>query len=150
MAGLRDLKLPTKSVQVTDDDVFVVRGLSPVDIKSFLTTFKSEALAAFDIVADVTGGKQLNEALASNVAMQLLAISPELAATIICAAADEPDLFGVVINLPIAVQVDALYKIGELTLSAEGGPKKFFARLIQITGALKLGNPSPSTTGSGD
>jgi hypothetical protein len=121
--GLKDLRIPTETVEVPGGGEFAVRGLSFVDLRLLVSKHASELAEFFDLVANGSGELAITNAAA--VAGQFINDAPAIAAEVIALASGEKDVFEIALALPFPVQVDALTKIGKLTFASEDSAKKF-------------------------
>lgn len=127
--GLKHLKLRVEQVEVSDGETFTVRGLGLEDILILVQSHQANLGTLFDEV--VSAGAQLTVADSSSVASMLFEVAPAAANHIIALGADEEDM-ELVKRLPFPVQLDALEKIGSLTFTTAGGPKKVVEAIMRV------------------
>lgn len=126
--GLRDLVIPEEVIE-TPGGNFSVHGLGIEDITVILRRHAAQLNVIF---AAVSAGKEnLDEGFIADMALNLVQTAPRIAADIIAVGAGEPDLAAVVAKLPFPVQFEAIEKIGHLTFSMSGGPKKVMEAVIR-------------------
>jgi hypothetical protein len=104
---------------------FDIRGVSLPDVAAAITEHRE----AVDRVAEIMRN-QINVNDLSGVIEILIDVireSPYLSAFLICSCADEPDAYSIAFHLPLAVQVEALRTIGELTFRDADALKKLLA-----------------------
>ena len=124
--GLKDLQFPKATIKVpggeADQEVsFTVRGLSLQDATIIFASYKPIIIELFNRFE-----KEGDAALVQMIE-EVIVESPGLIATIIACAADEmtdQDAIANALRLPLPVQMEALYKIGEMTFAVEGSLKK--------------------------
>lgn len=121
-----------------------VRGLSLDDIAKIMQGYSADLEGMIDIYVRGVNNDASTAAMAQY-AIALVKDAPGLVAFLIANACDEPDSVPQARLLPMAVQVDALKKIGKLTFEEAGGPKKFFESL---SGLLKMVAPTLTKAGS--
>jgi hypothetical protein len=167
MSTLLKLRIPERVVRVSDDEGFVVRGLSPLDVVALYERHAGELEPMFQrIMAGVrdNGGEAKAQDLEPLV-LSLLKDTPILLAELIAVASggnpsDDSnvsipsfdggeDLFlpafiaavEVAKRLPFPVQLEALSAIGDLTFTSAMPPGKFFALVTtlakKVTGAME-------------
>lgn len=134
--GLRDIKLPSETIQVTDDINFVVRGLGAREIIKFVTEYKTAVQPLFDKLSEIkTDGTDSPDVsgLAKEVIDTVLRSAPDLIAEIIATAADEFDSAGVMAaaNLPPTVMILAIERIFFLTFRTEAERKNAVETVIR-------------------
>ncbi|MDQ0317724.1 phage pre-tape measure protein [Amorphus orientalis] len=142
--GLKDLRLPTETVQFAGGE-FAVRGLSFVDISALARDFGPELNALYRHFENLVegGGEGVSdegmtiEGGLMEVGARALGTAPKLVSMIIAmsceeTAALEPEDLKVVGQLPVAIQLDALDKIGRLTFEMEGGSKKVLEIVVNL------------------
>jgi len=136
--GLHNLVIPTETIKIPGNDDLVVRGLG-ADSIIFLVRHHSETLEnLYGGVTEGTIDTDNPEALALALANQ----SPNLIAMIIACGVGEPEQWETAGKLPFSIQIDALIKIGRLSLSAEGGLEKMMGSVMQVmTDMSSLGTP---------
>lgn len=130
--GLKDLQLPTASVEIPGGS-FAVRGLSPVEIEQLVREHRATLGALFDQFKGQLANPEA-DLMASGA--ELLVQAPELMARVICMAADEPDSIDMAMRLPTSVQFAALGKIAALTFTVEGDLGKLVATALTKIGGL--------------
>jgi hypothetical protein len=146
---LLSITIPKKEVTLGDGQKFTVKGISANDIFGIYHRHAATLGQVFNIVS---GRGELDATELVQVANSiegLILRFPLLAAEGIAIAAgvnpfdetphpEDPSktiwqaTVNMVIDLPLAVQADALMKIGELTFSPDMPPKKFFGLLVML------------------
>jgi hypothetical protein len=156
MSTLLKLKRPIReaTVQASDDDSFVVRGLNPIQVFALYRRHTGQ----FGDLFKQAMASEASQADIYDVATKLAADAPTLLAElIVVASGGSPDIvdefddaYAVAAALPFPVQADALAKIGDLTFTSEMPPGKFLALVVKMakaaTGAI---GQQASTSGSG-
>lgn len=159
MKGLRHLTTPTATVSLADGQSFSVSGLSPNHIFGLYHRHRADLSGVFDAI--VAGGtEQLGNA--TDFINGMFGKMPLILAEVITLAAggnpfDETPIdpddqhspsawqgeLAAAASLPIAVQADALSKIGDLTFTSEMPPKKFLGVLVaMINQGVSISMPS--------
>jgi hypothetical protein len=157
--GLRDLTIPTATVQVADES-FIVRGLSPNDALGLYSRHAGQLSALFDEFSGKVKAEQPVEA--NDFGAALLGGAPRLLAEVIAIANGgdpgrpeewEADV-AQALRFPAGVQMDALQKVADLTFSSDMPPPKFFGLVLALaqsaTAQLQSAGLKISATGSGD
>jgi len=128
--GLKDLKLPTETVEVPgagEDGAaayFSVRGLSFSDLRILVVKYSGELASIFDLLANGRQG-EVDVESASALVADFIQKFPAVAAEIIAVASGEPDSFETALALPFPIQTEAIQKIVKLTFATESSVKKF-------------------------
>jgi len=135
--ALKELRLPTETVEVPGSGEFTVRGLSLVDTKPLVRKHAGELSSLFNLISNSQKSGEIDIEDAALTAARFLDQAPALMADIIAIASGEEDAFEAALQLPIPVQVDALTKIGRLTFASEGSVKKFLQTVIVMMGSLR-------------
>lgn len=123
--------LKTDKVMDGDEVIVTVRGLSPTDIVQLIQINRP----AIEELFNRFSGREpetIDDADVAEAGLSMIEAAPGLVAHIIALAADALDQFDQVLVLPVGVQVEALEKIGKLTFSAGGGPKKVMALAMKL------------------
>lgn len=144
--AIADFVLPTMEVQTPDGKtIFAVRGLSLDDVAA-LVAVHGPVMETFFTKYQ---GIDVADADSMAIGMELLGKAPALVANVIAVAADEPKLWTKVLKMPVAIQMDALQKIGKLSFDASGGPGNFFGLVKQMVVGMTglMGNLNPSQNG---
>jgi hypothetical protein len=137
--GLKNLVIPSDTVQIPGNDDLVVRGLG-LDAAVFLVRDHQDVLS--DMFAKAQNGG-FDGASAEAFALEIAQIAPDLAAKIIACGAGEPEEWQAAKALPITVQVDAIFKVGKLTFAGEGGLEKLMETVLAtLSGVAALQNKS--------
>jgi len=104
---------------------FELRGVSLPDISNAIMEHRE----AVDRVADILRSRaEMNDVSSIiDIMIDVIRESPYLAAFLICSCADEPDAYSAAFHLPLAVQVEALRTIGDLTFQDAEALKKLIA-----------------------
>lgn len=132
--GLRDIKLPSDTVQVTDDQSFVVRGLGFREITELVETYQPVIAPLFEEMTALRGGGEADvSAFMKTAGFTILKTAPDLVAQMIAIASNDPDPEGVAAanRLPPPVQVDAVERIFLLTFRTEAERKKMVETVIR-------------------
>lgn len=133
--GLKNLVIPTETINVPGNDPLVVRGL---DLPSILFLVRHHQEALSDLFNKAQGGV-FDDATVDAIALAVFETAPELAAKIIACACDEPDEWQNAMRLPVSVQVQIIERIGVLTFAAEGGVEKLLETVVKVlSGAARL------------
>jgi hypothetical protein len=129
--SLKNLKFNTDTVKTLSGD-FVVRGLGLDDIKFLFSNNAQQLKLVFDQASNLA--KAADEIDYVSFAAALIHLAPDVVTTAIACANDEADDDGIMAarRLPMAVQIDAIEKIGRLTFETEGGPKKVFEIVMRM------------------
>ena len=147
---LRSITIP-KAVVSVGGELFTVSGITANQVFNLYRRHKADLSQLFDNLAgrgDAEPGDMLNSI--EGIVAQFPKLSAEALAM---AAGDKPDAEGwdeavdLAERLSLAVQTDALLKIGELTFSPEMPAKKFFALLVGMIQQLN-GNTKTLEVGS--
>ena len=129
---------------------FSVAGLSLEHFALLLTTHLSDLEEIFDLIISGMSGQEIDLDSAKEIAVKFCAESPELVAHIVALAADgvdektgrvRADSLIAAAKLPLALQIDILVAVGELTFSEVGGVKKCLELLTGMLGKLTLKAP---------
>lgn len=123
--------LKTKPVMDGAEEVLTVRGLSLNDIVQLLLINRDAMEGLFEQFSG-RNPESINETEIVSAGMGMVETAPGLVAHIVALAADATEHFDEIVNLPIGIQAAALEKIGELTFSAGGGPKKMLALAMKL------------------
>jgi len=118
--------------------VLEVRGLALNDVTVIARDHLAELDRLFNLYdSDVTRNAAMSESAAF--AVKLIQESPQLVATMIALACDDPASVDKAQCLPLPVQVETVRKIIELTFEEAGGAKKFFDSLVElVSGVMPL------------
>lgn len=122
---------------------FEVRGISLDDMAAVIDVHST----AVDLIREkmlqhqIVSPDQITPELAADVVVSVIRECPSLAAQVISLAADEREAYGIVMKMPITLQMQALRAIGELTFRDLATAKKFVADVRSLIGAIL---PSPS------
>lgn len=149
--GLRDLKLPTETIQLPGGE-FTVRGLSLSDISNLLR-LHGEALEGVYLESIVNSDDDPEAFNMAALARTVMQAAPMAIAQAIAQAADEPDTADMVARLPIPVQMDAIEKVLALTFHTEDDVKNVVGAVLRGSGAVQrllAGLNTPSANGSGN
>ena len=146
MSSLLKLKqpIPTKDVQVSDEESFSVRGLSPTAVFTLFYQHPGELGALFDQVIAAVKDQSITNEDAGSIVLKLAQQSPTIVAELIALASgarpeDGPnwaESVEIAKELPFPVQADAIDKIGTLTFTSEMPAGKFAALVLRATGSL--------------
>ena len=131
--ALSDYSPPHATVTLPGGKSFDVRGLSLDDLTQLLTLHRDDfmaAIALFDTKSDQP----------AEFALELVKVVPDLVASAVALAADEPGARAVVRKLPGPLLLDTIMQVGQLTFTDEGALPKFLANLTALLGGVgKLG-----------
>lgn len=126
--GLKNLVIPSVTIEVPGNDPLVVRGLG-IDSIMFLVRHHRDTLELFFEKARDGG---FNDQSAEQIAIEVIGSSAVMAAMIIACGNGEPEEWQTAMQLPASIQVEALYQIGLLTFAADGGVEKFMQTVINV------------------
>jgi len=133
--SLKNLVIPTATIQFPGNDDLVVRGLGLDSIVFLITNNKGPLVELFERVQS----GDLDATSAEAFAMEMAGTFPVLTAQIIACGCGEPNEWPNAVNIPISIQLDLLVAIGELTFSAAGGLEKFMETVLKlVAGAAGL------------
>lgn len=120
---------------------FEVRGVSLPDVAGLIVSHR-EAVDRIAVLVRAREQFDLDDTTAViEMLIDIIRESPFLAADLICNCADEPDSYAFAYRLPLAVQVETLRVIGEMTFSDAAALKKLLADArTLLTGML----PAPT------
>lgn len=129
-----NLIVPKAKVEIPGtDSTFSVRGLSPTDAAVLLNEHRHLLTDMFARYVKNNGADPSDDELGA-IATVIMGQAPRLLSDAIAlASAEDPEE---VAQLSVAVQLDAITKIFELTFGREEGLKKFAATLIQMFRAV--------------
>lgn len=134
--GLRDIKLPSATIQVTDDQGFVVRGLGAREIANMIGNYREVVQPVYDkfieTKEDGTADKDVS-GIVTEIFEFMTRKAPDLLSEIIATAADDTDKEGVeaAARLPPTVQIAALEQIFFLTFRTEAERKNAVETVIR-------------------
>lgn len=144
--SLKDLVIPSETILIPNNEPIVVRGLGLDSIVYLLRHHRTSAEELFQRAQDGS----LDASSIEELAVTMIDQFASLAAMIISCGAGEPDEWPTAQKLPASVQIDAIVKIGSLTLIAEGGVEKMMETVIKVmAGVAGLNLPSQLTDGFG-
>ena len=114
---------------------FELRGVSLPDISNAIMEHRE----AVDRVADILRSRaEMNDVSSIiDIMIDVIRESPYLAAFLICSCADEPDAYSAAFHLPLAVQVEALRTIGDLTFQDAEALKKLIADVKGLLAGIR-------------
>jgi len=118
---------------------FELRGVSLPDISNAIMEHREAVDRVADILrsrADVTDFNSMIDIL-----IDVIRESPYLAAFLICSCADEPDAYSAAFHLPLAVQVEALRAIGDMTFQDAEALKKLIADVKGLLAGIRPPRP---------
>ncbi|MER9524085.1 hypothetical protein NKI96_10915 [Mesorhizobium sp. M0292] len=144
MSQLETLIIPSETVSF-GKNTLTVYGLSLPHI-TFIVRHHHTVLA--DLYTQAIEGKLAGSA--EEIAVALMDDFAPIASLVIACGLGEPENAAKLgkLNLPLAVQIDALEKIMRLTLEAEGGVGKLMEIVTRaVAAAAKLTSLRPSITG---
>lgn len=118
---------------------FELRGVSLPDISNAIMEHRE----AVDRVADILRSRtEANDAASMiDIMIDVIRESPYLAAFLICSCADEPDAYSAAFHLPLAVQVEALRAIGDMTFQDAEALKKLIADAKGLLAGIRPPRP---------
>lgn len=137
--SLKDLELPTATIQVSDTGNFCVRGLSLADMSSLVNKHGKIVGVLFNKIRDEM--VQRSEVTAADVqyyAKMLFDEAPEVVANAIALAANEPDMGEKVRGLRFTVQLIAIEQVILLTFANEAELKKLVEIVTQWLGKINV------------
>jgi len=144
MTGLAGYTPKTETVEFPGG-AFTVRGLSADDFVTLMASHNAIMSTLFDRFVtesavqkaglELTGGK-LKLGDMGNVVQEAVKMAPPLMADVIAHGAGEPELAKTARLLPTGCQIDALTKIMNLTLEAEGGMEKLVEMVATLANSL--------------
>lgn len=148
--GLATYKPRTTEVSIGDENTVPVRGLSFNDVVQLFDKHSTEINKALDLM-DENAGKE-DPATDEAMLTHLMALFPDLVASIITAACDETGSESVAKRLPFPTQLELVLATVEMTFQEVGGPKKFMGMVGTVLAALgkngKIQLPQRLNTGS--
>lgn len=126
--GLKNLVIPEVAIKVPGNDDLVVRGLG-IDSVMFLVRHHRETL---EVLFSKSQSGEITAENAEQLAVEMISSSGVMCAMIIACGAGEPDAWQQAMQLPVSIQVEALFQIGVLTFAAEGGVEKFMQTVLSV------------------
>jgi len=126
--GLKNLVIPEVAIKVPGNEDLVVRGLG-IDSVTFLVRHHRETL---EVLFNKSQSGEISAENAEQLAVEMISSSGVMCAMIIACGAGEPDAWQTAMQLPISIQVEALFQIGVLTFAAEGGVEKFMQTVLSV------------------
>lgn len=154
--SLKDLKLPTDTVEVPGGGSFAVRGLSSSDLMTLLGAHSEQLSELFGIFSKRLAGARVSDGAVDPSTIDLSGIdlvailrdvvreAPTLVAGIIWTAdahwTGDPADMEAAKRLPVLVQIEAIEKIGKLTFNGGGtdGKKALEAALALFQSATAV------------
>ena len=135
---LKDCVITRRKITFEGGD-FELRGVSLPDISNAIMEHRE----AVDRVADILRNQaEMSDAASMiDILIDVIRESPYLAAFLICSCADEPDAYSAAFHLPLAVQVEALRAIGDLTFSDADALKKLIADVRGLLAGIRPPRP---------
>lgn len=128
--ALADLVTETRTITVGENE-FKVHGLSFASLSHLVTGgFREEIAGLIEILKPLLEGKENVDI--TEIIHELFPRAPTLSARLIAVAADAPDLWDRVYNLPIPVQLEALLAVGDLTFTGGHSLKNFVGDLTRL------------------
>ena len=118
---------------------FELRGVSLPDISAAIMEHRE----AVDRVADILRSRAdaTDFGAMIDILIDVIRESPYLAAFLICSCADEPDAYSAAFHLPLAVQVEALRAIGDMTFQDAEALKKLIADVRELLAGIRPPRP---------
>jgi len=118
---------------------FELRGVSLPDISAAIMEHRE----AVDRVADILRSRAdaTDFGAMIDILIDVIRESPYLAAFLICSCADEPDAYSAAFHLPLAVQVEALRAIGDMTFQDAEALKKLIADVRGLLAGIRPPRP---------
>ena len=132
--GLADYAPRTESVEVAPGLTLDLRGLSVADVTALVRDHRPVLEALFERVVDAQDGA--SDATLLSIVLDLSQTAPALVGDVIALAAGEPGQGAQAARLPVTSQVEALKRIGDLTLKAEGGLEKLMGLWAMVAPLL--------------
>lgn len=143
---LHSLVIPQERIPIPNNEDLVVRGLDPASLISLVRDCFAEMDALFhSFLVDGRVEQSTMESLALSIGPK----APELAAKIIACAADEPDLWPMAMNLPIADQLRIIDAVARLTFGEDGGLEKFMETALRMIPGMIADLQPNQISGSG-
>lgn len=132
--GLKDIVIPRRDIPFGGTTISV-RGASAFDTEILMTTFATDAVVAYGklrllAAKKKSANKKFDEGDVLDMVKDLLQSVPDLVAGLIAICADEPEYADAVKKLPIAIQMQILFDIWELTFTSEAELKKLAAGIL--------------------
>lgn len=132
--ALADYSVPKRDVPLPGGNSFAVRGFSLEDITSLIDRHGPAVRKFFDDYSE--NGQMKADADPIAAIIDVLRQAPDLAAFIIARGADELNMMPKIKQLPIAVQVEALRTIADLSFEVSGGPGNFIETVVGLMRGL--------------
>lgn len=133
--SLKDFVIHKEPVTFRGVVLAEVRGLALNDVTILIRGHLNELKKLFDLY-DNEATRQTAMSEAARYAITILQEAPELAATMIALACDEPDQVAKAACLPLPVQVELVRKIIGVTFEEAGGAKKFLDSVVSMASGL--------------
>lgn len=111
--------LQTETVEFPGGEI-TIRGLTFPDIAQLVEVNRDALAPLFDKYSGRKPEKIVNED-AGDIVLDILTAAPAAVTNIIALAADAPDQFDLIAQIPIGAQIEIVIKIGELTFKTNGG-----------------------------
>jgi hypothetical protein len=136
--ALRQQLLVTERVNVAGGAGFDVAGVSLDSLLRIFRRHSADMRELFDRLVVGTGGPGLSLDDVSEIGGALLTSAPRIAAEIIAEAAgySDPAAAEVFVQMPAAVALEALERIGRLTFTEEMPPKKVIETVARLLGGV--------------
>jgi hypothetical protein len=131
-ATLKSFRVPRRDVP-TSGGVFSVRGVSLVDLTGVFLEHRHEMSALYDRV--MKGDISVDPETAI---LQALASAPNVLASLIAHAVDEPDEAATVLTMPLADQIALSLVALQITFESGGGIKKVIETVIKSLQSLEI------------
>jgi hypothetical protein len=134
---LKDCVIARRKVSFEGGE-FELRGVSLPDISAAIMEHRE----AVDRVAEILRRTNANDLDTTvEILIDVIRESPYLAAFLICSCADEPDAYSAAFHLPLAVQVEALRAIGDMTFQDAEALKKLIADVRGLLAGIRPPRP---------
>lgn len=134
--GLKDLKIPTVDVLVSEGNSFPVRGLSSLDIEYLVRKHGSDLKELWDeFLENKVDLSKLEVGQILPIIKQVIGRVPSAMIDLIglAADADEEDLVTLT-KLPVGVQVEAVSRVLAITLNTDGDWSKTMETVMKMLG----------------
>ena len=120
---------------------FELRGVSLPDISAAIMEHREAVDRVADILRNQAEMNANDFGSLIEILIDVIRESPYLAAFLICSCADEPDAYSAAFHLPLAVQVEALRAIGDMTFQDAEALKKLIADVKGLLAGIRPPRP---------
>lgn len=145
-------KIPTDS---GPDDFFEVRGVNVTDLMTLLNDHAPAMRKIYDMfVQDRKEGQPFNRDEVQKILINAIKEFPDVVLRAVAHAADDPEGYETLRQMPLAVQADALEQVALLSIRSEAELKKFQETMLRLirgvtTVFTSMTVSTPSIDGSG-